>query len=384
MNLRRVQAVALKEWRETVRDRMFLLLAFLLPVLWLLVFGYGLVIDVEQIPVAAVDYDRSELSRDYLSRFMHSRYFDFRGHLNSEREVDALLQTAHLRAAVIIPEHFARRLQEGKTVSVQTLLDGTFPLYTDIAKGYIIALNNTFSEKLVSEYLSRTSGLSLEEARRRAQPVRLEVRYLYNEEIRGTWSQVPALVMFALMVASPLLTALGIVREKESGSLYNIYSSTVTRVEFLTGKLATYLAIASVNVVVLWAMAVWLFQVPFKGNFGLFFLASVLFVMVGTGIGLLVSLLVRTQMAALVVTMVVSMVPTFLFSGLLVPVSSMSRGAQVQAHLFPAMYYTNILRGSFLKGVGMEVLWLDVLALVIFAVALRLWGYWLFTKRPRA
>jgi ABC-2 type transport system permease protein/ribosome-dependent ATPase len=131
--------------------------------------------------------------------------------------VDALLQTAHLRAAVIIPEHFARRLQEGKTVSVQTLLDGTFPLYTDIAKGYIIALNNTFSEKLVSEYLSRTSGLSLEEARRRAQPVRLEVRYLYNEEIRGTWSQVPALVMFALMVASPLLTALGIVREKESG-----------------------------------------------------------------------------------------------------------------------------------------------------------------------
>ena len=155
MNLRRVQAVALKEWRETVRDRMFLLLAFLLPVLWLLVFGYGLVIDVEQIPVAAVDYDRSELSRDYLSRFMHSRYFDFRGHLNSEREVDALLQTAHLRAAVIIPEHFARRLQEGKTVSVQTLLDGTFPLYTDIAKGYIIALNNTFSEKLVSEYLSR-------------------------------------------------------------------------------------------------------------------------------------------------------------------------------------------------------------------------------------
>jgi len=384
VNLRRVQAVALKEWRETVRDPMFLLLAFLLPALWLLVFGYGLVIDVERIPVAAVDYDRSELSRDYLSRFMHSRYFDFRGYLNDEREVDALLQTAQLRAAVIIPEHFAQRLQEGKAVSVQTLLDGTFPVYTDIAKGYVIALNSTFSEGLVSEHLSRTSGLPLEEARRRAQPVRLEVRYLYNEEVRGTWSQVPALVMFALMVASPLLTALGIVREKESGSLYNIYSSTVTRVEFLTGKLATYLGIASVNVLVLWAMAVWIFQVPFKGSFGLFFLASVLFVMVSTGIGLLVSLLVRTQMAALVVTMVVSMVPTFLFSGLLVPISSMSRGAQVQAHLFPAMYYTNILRGSFLKGVGLEVLWLDLLALVLFAVALRLWGYWLFTKRPRA
>jgi ABC-2 type transport system permease protein/ribosome-dependent ATPase len=376
--------VALKEWRETVRDRMFLLLALLLPVLWLLVFGYGLVIDVEQIPVAAVDRDRSELSRDYLSRFMHSRYFHFLGYLDSERDVDARLQTAQIRAAVIIPEHFAERLREGKAVSIQTLLDGTFPLYTDIAKGYVIALNQAFSEDVLGEHLSRTAGLPLHEARRRAQPVRLEVRYLYNEEVRGAWSQVPALLMFTLMVASPLLTALGIVREKETGSLYNIYSSTVTRAEFLTGKLLTYLAIACVNILLLWGMAVWIFEVPFKGSFVLFFVASAVFVMVSTGIGLLVSLLVRTQMAALVITIVVSMVPTFLFSGLLVPVSSMSPGAQFQAHLFPAMYYTDILRGSFLKGVGLDVLWVDLLALVIFAVGLRLWGYWLFSKRPRA
>lgn len=269
-------------------------------------------------------------------------------------------------------------------MSVQTLLDGTFPLYTDITKGYIVALNQAFSEDLVVDYLSRTSGWTRDEARRRAQPVRLEVRYLYNEEVRGAWSQVPALVMFTLMVASPLLTALGVVREKESGSIYNIYSSTVTRTEFLTGKLATYFGIATVNVVMLWAMALWIFHVPFKGSMVFFFLASMVFVMVSTGIGLVVSLLVRTQMAALVITIVVSTVPTFLFSGLLVPVSSMSRGAQLQAHLFPGMYYTNILRGSFLKGIGLEVLWPDFLALVLFAVLFRLGGYWLFTKRPRS
>jgi ABC-2 type transport system permease protein/ribosome-dependent ATPase len=384
MNLRRIAAVASKEWRETTRDRMFLLLSFLLPFLWLLVFGYGLVIDVEHIPVAVVDRDRSDLSRDYLSRFMESRYFDFRGYLGSERELDAFLQTARIRAAVIVPERFAERLREGAEISVQTLLDGTFPLYTDIAKGYVVALNQAFSEDLVGDYLSRSYGLTRDEARRRAQPVRLEVRYLYNEEVRGAWSQVPALVMFALMVASPLLTALGVVREKESGSIYNIYSSTVTRAEFLTGKLATYLAIATVNVVMLWAMALWVFRVPFKGSMVFFFLASIVFVMVTTGIGLLVSLLVRTQMAALVITIVVSTVPTFLFSGLLVPVSSMSQGAQLQAHLFPGMYYTNILRGSFLKGVGLDVLWPDFLALVLFAVLFRLCGYWLFTKRPRS
>lgn len=384
MNPTRVFAVMWKEWQETVRDRLFLFLAFLLPFLWLLVFGYGLVVDVEQIPVAVVDRDRSDLSRDYLSRFMESRYFDFRGYLGSEREADALLQTGRIRAAVIVPERFAERLREGRDVSVQTLLDGTFPLYTDITKGYIVALNQAFSEDLVGDYLSRTSGWTRDEARRRAQPIRLEVRYLYNEEVRGAWSQVPALVMFTLMVASPLLTALGVVREKESGSIYNIYSSTVTRTEFLTGKLATYLAIATVNVVMLWAMALWIFRVPFKGSMVFFFLASMVFVMVSTGIGLLISLLVRTQMAALVITIVVSTVPTFLFSGLLVPVSSMSQGAQLQAHLFPAMYYTNILRGSFLKGIGLEVLWPDFLALVLFAVLFRLGGYWLFTKRPRS
>lgn len=195
---------------------------------------------------------------------------------------------------------------------------------------------------------------------------------------------VPALVMFTLMLASPLLTALGVVREKETGSIYNIYSSTVSRAEFLTGKLLPYILISLVNVCVLWLMAVGLFQVPFKGHFLLFFFASVLFVCCTTGIGLLISLLVQTQMAALIITMVVAMIPTILFSGLLVPVASLTRGAKVQAHLFPAMYFTNIVRGSFLKGVGVEVLWQDLLALALFAGGLGGLTYHLFTKRPKA
>jgi ABC-2 type transport system permease protein/ribosome-dependent ATPase len=195
---------------------------------------------------------------------------------------------------------------------------------------------------------------------------------------------VPALVMFTLMLATPLLTALGVVREKETGSIYNIYSSTLSRAEFLTGKLLPYVAISLVNVWVLWLMAVTPFQVPFKGSLLFFFAGSVLFVLCGTGIGLLISLLVNTQMAALLITMVVALVPTLLFSGLLVPVSSLSRGAQFQAHLFPAMYYTDIVRGSFLKGVGLDVLWIDLLALALFATGLGLMTYRLFTKRPKA
>lgn len=374
--------MALKEWKETTRDRLFLLLAFLLPALWLVVFGYGLNLDVENIPFAVLDRDHSELSRDYLHRFMQSRYFSFQGYADDERALDRLLTETKIRAAIIVPERFQEQLAAGEPASVQTLLDGTFPLHTDIAKGYVIAINQAFTEERLIEYLRRTRGLTQEQAGALVRPLTVEVRYLYNEEVRSTWSMVPALVMFTLMLASPLLTALGVVREKETGSIYNIYSSTVSRAEFLTGKLLPYIVISLVNVLVLWLMAVGLFQVPFKGNFLLFFSASVLFVCCTTGIGLLISLLVQTQMAALIITMVVAMIPTILFSGLLVPVASLTRGAKVQAHLYPAMYYTNIVRGSFLKGVGADVLWTDLLALAMFAVALSGLTYRLFTKRP--
>jgi len=384
MNLRRVATVASKEWRETLRDRMFFLLAFLLPILWITIFGYGLVQDVENIPFAVVDRDHSALSRDYLYRFIESRYFSFQGYLPSEKEADALLQSGKIRAAIFVPEKFEERLLAGQPVGTQTLIDGTFPLRTDITKGYVIAINNAFSEERLVDYLSRRSGISVEQAEAQVRPIKLEVRYLYNEEVRSTWSMVPALVMFTLMLSSPLLTALGIVREKETGSIYNIYSSTVTRIEFLAGKLLPYVLISWVNALVLWVMATLWFGVPFKGNLLFFLAASLVFVLSGTGIGLLVSLLVRTQIAALLVTMVASMLPTILYSGLIVPVSSLSPGSQIQAHLFPGMYYTNIVRGTFLKGVGFEVLWVDVLALAVYAVVLRIVGYRLFTKRPRS
>jgi ABC-2 type transport system permease protein len=384
MNLRRIKAVALKEWRETTRDRVFLLLAFLLPTLWMIVFGYGLVLDVEAIPFAVLDQDHSSLSREYSYRFMHSRYFSYRGHAEDPRALDRMLTEATIRTALIIPERFEEQLKAGEPVAVQTLLDGTFPLHTDIAKGYVIAINQAFTQELLVDYLSRTRGLSREQAGRIVQPVTVEVRYLYNEEVRSTWTMVPALVMFTLMVASPLLTALGVVREKETGSIYNIYSSTLSKGEFLVGKVLPYVGISFVNVWVLWLIAIVVFHVPFKGSLLFFLAGSLLFIFCSTGIGLLISLIVTTQMAALIITMVVAMLPTILFSGLLVPVSSLGRGAQIQAHLFPAMYYTNVVRGTFLKGVGARVLWTDLAALALFAAGLGLIAYRLFTKRPRA
>ncbi|MFO0698610.1 MAG: ABC transporter permease [Nitrospira sp.] len=384
MNLRRMAAVSSKEWREVTRDRLFLLLAFLMPPLWMVVFGFGLVLDVEGIAFVVLDRDRSAFSRDYLYHFVQSRYFAYQGAVTSEAETDEWLRSGKARAAIVIPEKFEERLLAGRPAQVQTLIDGTFPLRADITKGYVIAVNGAVNEDLLVDHLARTRGLARDDVRRRIRPITLEVRYLYNEEVRSAWSTVPALVMLSLMVSSPLLTALGVVREKETGSIYNIYSATVTRMEFLAGKLLPYVMISTFNVVVLWLLAVLLFAVPFKGSLLLFLGTSIIFLLTSTGLGLLVSLLVNTQQAALIISMVVSTVPTILFSGLIVPVSSLSRSSQVQAHLFPGMYYTNIVRGTFLKNVGPTVLWPDILALAVYAAILGTIGYRLFTKRPGA
>lgn len=269
MNLKRIAAVASKEWREVTRDRLFLLLAFLMPALWMVVFGYGLVLD----------RDHSELSRDYVYRFLQSRYFSVQGSLSSEAEADDWLLRGKARAVIIVPEQFQERLEAGRPVDVQTLIDGVFPLRADIIKGYIIAINSAVNESLLMDHLARSRGISRQEAQRLSRRITLDVRYLYNEEVRSAWSTVPALVMFALMVSSPLLTALGVVREKETGSIYNIYSATVSRLEFLVGKLTPYVMISASNIVLLWLIAVSLFAVPFKGSLLFFLAASLLFVL---------------------------------------------------------------------------------------------------------
>lgn len=383
MNSRRIRVLAFKEWREILRDRLFFALAFVVPSVLMLVFGYGIILDVEKLPFAVLDQDRSEMSRDYLQKFISSRYFDYQGDVASERELSPLLADSKIRLAVIIPENFQKNLIAGHPAPVQTLIDGTFPFRAQTAKGYVIAINAATNADLLAKRIAQTQGVTLERARALVSPVRLELRYLYNQELKSRWSVAAALVMFILMVSPPFLTALGVVREKENGSIYNIYTSTVTRGEFLIGKLLPYIGISIVNVFILWFMATTLFGAPFKGDPLFFTLASVVYVICTTGIGLLVSLLVRTQVAAMIMTAIITVVPSVLYSGLLVPVSSLEAAAQIEAHLFPAMYYTNIVLGSFIKGVGLEVLWGNVAMLVIYAAALWCLSFFLFRKRPK-
>ena len=384
MNIKRIFVVAHKEWREIVRDRLFFSLAFIVPAFLMILFGYGISMDVEDIPFVVMDQDGSRMSRDYSYRFIDSRYFDFKGYVHDEHTLTLLLTDNKVRAAIIIPEHFQKDLLNGRPVHVQTLIDGTFPFRAQTTKGYVTAINAAMSRELLAGYLSRTRGISNERARGIVRPVRLEVRYLYNQSVKSIWSVAPKLIMVIMMLSPPFLTALGVVREKESGSIYNIYASTVRRGEFLLGKLVPYVGISTMNMFILWLMATKLYGAPFKGQVSFFVPASILYVICTTGIGLVASVFVRTQIAAIIVTVILTMIPAVLYSGCLIPIPSLSGQAQTIAHMLPAMYYTNIVMGSFLKGVGLKSLWPNVLILAGYATILFTIGFSLFTKRPRS
>jgi ABC-2 type transport system permease protein len=384
MNGRRIAAVALKEWREITRDRVFFALAFLLPVVWMMVFGYALTVDVQNIPCAIVDDDRSAMSRDFAHRFIDSRYFDFKGQLASEHAADRLLADGAVRLVIVIPQHFQRNLMAGRQVTVQTLHDGTFANRAQTVLGYVDAITRSASGEVQVQYLSRQLGMSAESALTLLQPVRLELRYLYNQALRSIWSIAPSLMMYTLMLSAPLLTALSVVREKETGSIYNIYASTVTRAELLAGKLLPNVGISMFNAVVLWMLAHLYFGAPFKGSLGFFFVATLSYVLCASSMGLLISVASRTQVAALMIAIILAVIPAIQFSGMFVPVAFLTGSAAVQAHLFPPMYFENIALGAFLKGVGWSVLWPDVAALVLYSAVMLAVSYALFRKRvPR-
>jgi len=383
MNPKRLLAVAYKEWREILRDRIFFLLAFGLPIVLMLVFGYGITPDVENVPLAFVDYDHSALSRDYVQRYIESRYFAVKGYLHSLREVDGLLTGGKIRVAIVIPDHFQEDLMAGRAVSIQTLVDGTNTGPARTIQGYVDGINSAANGELQVADIARRLGIPLERAQAILQPIRLEVRYLYNQEVRTLWDIAPSLIMFILLLTAPLLTALSVVREKETGAIYNIYASTISGAEFLAGKLLPNILISFINAVILWLMVTFYFGAPFKGNLLFFFFATLFYVICTSSIGLLISLLVRTQIAALMITVVFGFIVGIQFSGMLTPIASLTASNYVIAHFFPAMYYNTVIQSTFLKGLGLAALWSEVVIFIAYSAGLLGMCYFLFHKRTR-
>ncbi len=384
MSPARVVAIARKEWREIVRDRLFLLLAFLLPVLLMIVFGYGLTQDVENMPLAVVDHDRSAASREYARHYVDARYFRFVGYLDRVDDAERLLAAGRVRVVIVIGQRFERQLLEGRPVAVQTLTDGTFINSARVVQGYLDAINAGAGGALQAAALSRRLGVSDVRADTMLRPLRLEARYLYNQELRSIWAIAPSLIMNILMWTSPLLMALSVVREKESGSIYNIYASETPRVEFLLGKLLPCAGISFIDAVALWAMATGYFGAPFTGSAPAFAAATLVFVLATSALGLLISLWVRTQQAALMIVVLLGAVVGMHFSGMFEAVVSLPAPNRMIAHLFPAMYYNDVVLGTFLKGAGFAETWPDMIVIGLFACVAFALSFLSFHKRVAA
>ncbi|MDP3938456.1 MAG: ABC transporter permease [Deltaproteobacteria bacterium] len=376
MKLRRIRAVALCEARQLRRDPMLPIRALGVPITLMLLFGYGITFDVEQLPTAVIDHDRSATSREYIQAFTGNRSFDLVRAAASEDELEDLLRQGQLRLALVIPPGFEREVFRSRPASVQILIDGVYPYRADITRGYALTAHAHVAEAILKERLEARLGAAPE-----LRPIEVRTRYLYNEDLRSANAVVPGVIPVVLMMTPAVMMAVAIVREKELGSIFNFLASPATRAEFVLGKLVPYVAISLWNAILLAAMAVVVFDVHFKGSPLLYLVSSAIYVTATASIGLLVSAFSRSQIAATIGTFVLTLLPSFLYSGVLMPIANMEPTGRVMAHLFPGMYQNKIVIGAFLKNLPMSAFTNELLILLLFAATTLGAGILLMRKR---
>jgi ABC-2 type transport system permease protein len=358
----RVAAIVRKETREVLRDPIYLVLAILVPLVVTSLLALGFVLDVKHLPMAFYDQDRSAASRDYMYAFTNSEYFQLVKIASSADEVDRLIESAQVRAGVIVPPDFSRRLAAGRTATVLVIVDGTFPSRALIAGGYIAAIDAQFAAGLAASELARR-GASTSPV-----PVSVDGRVWFNPSLETRNSLVPGLMVISLMFYPALLAALVIVREKERGTIFNLYCSPVARWEVIVGKAVPYIGLAFVVYLLLFALSIFVFHVRFVGSPFVLTAAALLYITASVGFGLLISVFSTTQVAAMLVTFIGLMTPSMMFSGLMTPISSMDPQAQAISRFIPASYFISMVRGVFLKGLGFRHFAPDMATLAAFAV----------------
>ena len=355
----RVWAYARREGMEIRRDPIRLAFALLGPIVLALVFGFGISLDVENLSYAALDYDRTPESRAYLENFSGSRYFRERPPLADGADLDQRLRAGSIRFAIEIPPGFGRDLRAGRAPEVAAWIDGAMPYRAETSRGYVEGVHLEYLREL-----ARRAG-----APPPAQPASVEARFRYNQEFRSVYAIFPGIIMLVLMLIPAVMTALGVVREKELGSITNLYVTPTTGLEFLLGKQLPYLGIAAVNFMTLVALALFVFEVPMKGSFAALASGAALYVTAATAFGLFISSFVRTQIAAIFATGILSTLPVIQFSGFLLPVSSMSRDAQAIGRVFPSTYFQHVSVGTFTKALGFADVAGDLAALALIIVS---------------
>jgi ribosome-dependent ATPase len=354
----RLWAYARRETLEILRDPIRLSFALLGPIILMLATGYGITFDVEHVAFAAYDEDKSLESREFLEELQGSRYFEEHPEIATADELEWRLKNGELAVAVWIPPNFGKHLIHGQHPEISVWLDGAMPFRAETVRSYIQGIAQTYLEHQVARGRIEGAAPSL--------PITISARFRYNQAFKSIYHSVPSVLMVVLLAIPAMMTAVGVVREKETGSIANFRSTPITRLEFLTGKQLPYLVIAFVSFLTLLLMGIYLFGVPVKGSWGALFAGTLIYLYVATAFGLLVSCFTSSQIAAIFTTLVLSLVAAINFAGLMVPVSSLSGMAYVFGLGFPSGWFELISLGTFTKGLGFNDVWMDMAILVAF------------------
>jgi ABC-2 type transport system permease protein len=358
--MRKVIAVATKELRQILRDRRTLLILLFIPAFFLLLYGYALNFDIRNVSIVVKDQDRSTKSRELVSAFVNSGYFNLLGYVDSDREIDRLVDEGRVRTVLVIPPGLERRLTLRQPVIVQVIIDGDNANTASIVMGY--------SRALIAEYsAAQQAPVAVSLPASPIATIAVEPRVWYNPQLRSTLFLVPGLIAYIAMITAVVSTALSVVREKERGTMEQVRMAPISPLPYVIGKTLPYLAISFVSALLIIFSAMLLFELPMRGSWWLLCAAIGLFLVGAQAQGLLISTIAQNQQVAFQVALLSSLLPTMILSGFIFPIPSMPGAVQAITHIVPARYFIVALRSIVLKGTDITAFWQDMVALAIFA-----------------
>lgn len=364
MSIRRIKAISYKEFIHLFRDIRSLMVIILVPVILLVLFGYALKLDVENVSIGVLDFSNSERSKEYIAGFDATSAFNVNYHLSNYEEAEYLLDTNKIKMILVIKSDFDKELNTQYNTKVQAIVDGSDITTASSIMNYVTGITAEYNRSFI-EYVLRNNQINVAFG-----TVIPEIRYWFNEDMRSVNYLFPGLVAIIMSVVAGFLTSLTISREWETGTMEQLIPTPVTEGEVITGKLITYFLIGLIDVIIYILMGEFLFHVPLMGNSLLVFLFATIFLMCMLSFGIFVSIVMKSQLASSQVTTTTTMLPAFLLSGFVFDINNMPVVIQWITYLFPARYFVDILRGLYLKGVGIEYLYVNAGFLIFYSVIL--------------
>ncbi len=375
MSFTRFLAIAKKEIVQVLRDSRSLIIVLIMPVILVLLFGYGVSLDLKHLPIYVFDRDGSQQSQDLLKRFQASDYFEVVRAVNNYPELTRAIDDEHAKMGIVIPWDFSQRLHEGRPVQVQALVDATDDNTANVLIGYAQAVVQGYSSSIQLDWLRDRGQIA------QPTPVSVETRTWYNEDLESSAFIIPGVLALVMSVIGAFLTSLTIAREWERGTMEQLISTPVSSMEIMLGKLVPYFAIGMIDVIVSALIALYWFRVPFRGSFLTLLLSSAMFLIVVLAMGFFISVIAKNQFAASQIALLATFLPAFLLSGFLYAIEQMPVALQWVTRVLPARYYVSVLKKIFLKGSPAALLYSDLVPLAIFTVLLALLATHSFHKR---